>query len=148
MCDHCGCREHPPIAELSAEHEQILEVAWALTEQQRRTGTGDGPLCHQLIAMLEVHVHAEEVALYPLLADCGDLDATTWQRLEDEHAELGAALDAGTFDRRAFFELASHIEEEELELFPMAMFGFDEQDWAALAATPRFLAGAQPRTGA
>lgn len=146
MCDHCSCRDNPPIAELSAEHEEILAVAWALSERHRTTGTADGPLRDQLMAMLDVHVHAEEAALYPLLAGCGDLDGTTWERLEDEHAELGAALRDGTFDRRAFFELATHIEEEELELFPMAMFAFDDHDWAVLAATPRFLTSTPART--
>ena len=78
MCDHCSCRQFRAIAELSTEHEQILEVASALIE--------------------------------------------------------------GRFDRTMYFELAAHIEEEELELFPLAMFGFDDDDWAVLDATPRFLA--------
>ena len=30
MCDHCGRGQFPAIAELSAEHEEILRVAWAL----------------------------------------------------------------------------------------------------------------------
>ncbi|MDZ7678858.1 MAG: hypothetical protein U5K29_09920 [Acidimicrobiales bacterium] len=63
-------------------------------------------------------------------------------RLEEEHAALGAALQHGTFDRRTFYELAAHIEEEEMELFPMTMFGFDDDEWTVLAATPRFLAEA------
>ena len=139
MCDHCGCRQYPPIAELSVEHEQILEVAWALSEHQRTAGVTDGPLRDRLVTMLGIHVEAEEVALYPLLSDCGDLDPSDRRRLEEEHAQIGATLYDGTFDRRAFYELAAHIEEEELELFPLAMFGFDDDDWAVLAATPRFL---------
>jgi hemerythrin-like domain-containing protein len=121
------------------EHERILEVAWALSERQRATGVADGPLRDQLAAMLEVHVDAEEAALYPLLVETGDLDSSARDRLEAEHAELHAALREGRFDHRAFYELAAHIEEEELELFPMAMFGFDDDDWAVLASTPRFI---------
>ena len=139
MCDHCGCREFRSIAELSIEHERILETAWELSEHQRRTGTADGPHRDRLVAMLEVHVEAEETALYPLLVDCGDLQAAHRDVLETEHEALSAALRAGTFDRRIYYELAAHIEEEELELFPMAMFGFDDEDWALLEATPRFL---------
>ena len=30
MCDHCGCREYAPIAELTAEHVTILGLAEAL----------------------------------------------------------------------------------------------------------------------
>ena len=140
MCDHCSCRQFRAIAELSTEHEQILEVAWALSEQHGATGVADGPLRDQLGRMLAVHVDAEEVALCPLLLETGGLDPAHCDQLEQEHTDIGAALIAGRFDRRMYFELAAHIEEEELELFPLAMFGFDDDDWARLDATPRFLA--------
>jgi hemerythrin-like domain-containing protein len=140
MCDHCSCRQFRAIAELSTEHEQILEVAWALSERHRETGVADGPLREQLGQMLAVHVEAEEVALYPLLVETGGLEPEHSDELEQEHTDLASALIEGRFDRRMYFELASHIEEEELELFPLAMFGFDEDDWAVLDATPRFLA--------
>ena len=133
MCDHCGCREYPPIAELSAEHEEILRVAWEVGEH------GDRTQRDLLLAMLEIHVAAEETALYPLLVADGDLADEHRRVLEAEHAGLKAALLAGTFDRRTYFELAAHIEEEELELFPAAMFGFEDEAWARLADTPRFL---------
>lgn len=140
MCDHCSCRQFRAIAEMSTEHEQILEVAWELSEQHRATGVADGPLRDRLMAMLAVHVEAEEVALYPLLVETGGLQPDHLEQLEQEHTDLASALMGGTFDRVAYFELASHIEEEELELFPLAMFGFDDEDWAVLDATPRFLA--------
>ena len=94
--------------------------------------------------MLAVHVEAEEVALYPLLVETGGLDPADSDTLEQEHTDLAAALISGSFDRKTYFELAAHIEEEELELFPLAMFGFDEEDWAVLDATPRFLAPDAP----
>ena len=140
MCDHCSCRQFRSIAELSTEHEQILEVAWALSEHHRATGVSDGPLREQLGQMLAVHVEAEEVALYPLLVETGGLEPEHSDVLEQEHTDLAAALIEGRFDRTMYFELAAHIEEEELELFPLAMFGFDDDDWAVLDATPRFLA--------
>ena len=43
----------------------------------------------------------------------------------------------GTFDRPAYFGLAAHIEQEELELFPLAMFGFDDDLWDGLDAIHR-----------
>lgn len=140
MCDHCSCRQNRAIAEMSTEHEQILEVAWALSERHGETGASDGPLRDQLARMLAVHVEAEETALYPLLVETGDLDAARRAGLEDEHSDLAVALMGGTFDRRAYYALAAHIEEEELELFPLTMFAFDDDDWATLEATPRFLA--------
>lgn len=33
MCDHCGCRYFRAIAELTADHEQILELAWQVAER-------------------------------------------------------------------------------------------------------------------
>lgn len=35
MCDHCGRRAFGPIAELSAEHETILLLAWPIAEATR-----------------------------------------------------------------------------------------------------------------
>lgn len=133
MCDHCGCRAYLPIAELSAEHEEILRVAWEVGEH------GDPSARDALLDMLDIHVAAEESALYPLLVATGDLTPERSRRLEGEHASLTAALRAGTFDRRTYYELAAHIEEEELELFPAAMFGFEDEEWERLGATARFL---------
>ena len=139
MCDHCGCRQFPAIAELSAEHEEILGVAWALSEALRSSAPDVTALRQKLLSMLEVHVRAEETALYPLLVVCGDLTADRSDALEAEHETLRVAIIGGAFDRRAFYELAAHIEEEELELFPAAMFAFDDDDWADLEVTDRFL---------
>lgn len=63
---------------------------------------------------------------------CGDLDRDTSDALESEHADLDDRVRATRFDRRAFYELAAHIEQEETELFPSAMFAFDEDDWEVL----------------
>lgn len=140
MCDHCHCRDNRPIAELSAEHEEILRVAWSLSEHVRLAGATDAALRDELLDMLQVHVAAEEQALYPLLVASGGLDRSQSAVLEDEHEALRTSLLAGTFDRRTYYELAAHIEAEEMELFPAAMFGFDDEAWDLLAATPRFVA--------
>jgi hypothetical protein len=95
MCDHCGCREYPAIAEMSAEHEEILAVAWQLTELVR-SGGGAGVEADQrrarLLRMLDIHARAEETALYPLLVARGDLTPEHSDVLEAEHAELAAAI--------------------------------------------------------
>ena len=70
---------------------------------------------------------------------CGDLTVERSGALEAEPETLRAAIIGGTFDRRGFYELAAHIEEEELELFPAAMFGFDDDAWSDLEATEGFL---------
>ena len=142
MCDHCGCRQFPSIAELSEEHEQILAVAWELSEDRRSPGREDTEAGERLLRMLAVHVRTEEEALYPLLVGTGGLSPERCQALEDEHTEIEIAITRGAFDRRAYFELAAHIEEEELELFPAAMFGFEDEDWDVLDATERFVSRA------
>lgn len=60
------------------------------------------------------------------------VDDATSDALEEEHRELDELLATGSFDRRAYFELAAHVEQEEMELFPDAMFGFDDDAWEAL----------------
>jgi hemerythrin HHE cation binding domain-containing protein len=129
MCDHCGCRSFPPIAELTADHELILGLAWCLAESAR-VGTGqDASSRSELVALLDAHVAKEESGLYPALVAVGGVSAEQVADLEEEHRELRLRLTADTFDRRDFYALAAHIEVEELELFPTAMLGFDEEEW-------------------
>lgn len=128
MCDHCSCRSFEPIADLSREHEVILGHAWAVAEGQ----DPGGRRATALVAMLEDHVHKEEAGLYPWLVRTGDLAADTLDRLEAEHRDVHAEIAEGRFGRVQFYALAAHIEEEELELFPAAMFAFDDDAWADL----------------
>jgi len=121
--DHCGCRAFPPIAELSREHDDILRLAWQAAEEA-------GPTARQeLLALLDRHVAKEEQALHPLLHDQAELTAQRCAALEAEHAELRVAITEGAFGRRASYALGAHIDEEEMELFPAAMFAFDDDHW-------------------
>lgn len=128
MCDHCGCRAFGPIADLSREHDAILRLAWRFAEEPTRA------VGEQLLELLDRHVAKEEQALYPLLHDQGDLDVQRCAGLEAEHEDLRGAIAGGRFDRPAFFALGAHIEEEETELFPAAMFSFEDDHWDELAA--------------
>lgn len=134
MCDHCGCRTFPAIAELTADHETILSLAWQLAEAPRRGDTTDPAARDELLAILDAHVVKEETGLYPLLLATGDLSVETSGTLEDEHRTLRAALTGGSFDRRDYYALAAHVEQEEMELFPAAMFAFDDDEWNELAS--------------
>ena len=67
MCDHCGCREYPPIAELSADHVEILALAEQLATATRHGTPVDAAGRDRLRSLLEVHAAKEEVGLYPLL---------------------------------------------------------------------------------
>jgi hemerythrin-like domain-containing protein len=127
MCDHCGCRAFAEIAELTEEHERILELAW------RATDGGAATARDELIPLLARHVAKEEDGLYPLLVAAGALDAEVVATLEAEHTAIDAHAAGPRWNRRAYYELAAHIEQEEMELFPAAMFSFDDADWAHLA---------------
>ncbi len=128
MCDHCSCRQFRPIADLSAEHEVILGHAWQVAE-----GTdADGDHARALLVVLDDHVRKEELGLYPWLSQTGDLADDVLARLEVEHVEVRSEIVEGRFDRRSYFALAAHVEEEEMELFPAAMFAFDEDEWGVL----------------
>jgi hypothetical protein len=131
MCDHCGCRTFAEIAELSRDHDRILELAWRFAEDR------DAGARAELLPLLAAHVAKEEVGLYPLLVATGGLDAELLASLEDEHTTIDQQLNGDGWNRRAFYELAAHIEQEEMELFPSAMFGFDDIEWDALAAAFR-----------
>jgi hypothetical protein len=137
MCDHCGCRAFGPIAELSAEHETILSLAWEVAEATRLRLAVDPGTTERLAGVLDLHITKEETGLYPFLRAQGDLSPETSDGLEREHVTVQAALVDGTFDRRAYYALAAHIEQEELELFPLAMFGFDDDLWDDLDAIHR-----------
>lgn len=142
MCDHCGCRAIPAIAALTAEHDTILTLAWALAEASRHGDPTDPEVLEQLVRLLDGHVAQEERALYPLLLATGDLSAESCDALEEEHREIETWLSGGAMDRRAYYSLAAHIEEEETYLFPAAMFGFDDDEWDALEAIQREVAPA------
>ncbi|MBK5224180.1 MAG: hemerythrin domain-containing protein [Acidimicrobiia bacterium] len=134
MCDHCGCREFGPIAELTADHESILEMAWLVSEAADRTDPDRLATRDRLLVLLDEHVVKEETGLYPQLMATGDLSTDTNDRLEEEHRVVRVALVDGTFDRRDYFALAAHIEEEEMELFSGAMFAFDDEEWDEMDA--------------
>jgi hemerythrin-like domain-containing protein len=131
MCDHCGCRSYPPIAELTAEHEEILRLAWELVEAARLGMAPEASTRRDLLALLDLHATKEETGLFPALVATGGLSPDNVADLEAEHRELHRQLAAARLDRRDFYALAAHIEEEEMELFPAAMLGFDQEEWSS-----------------
>lgn len=142
LCDHCGCRAFPAIAELTAEHEEILSRGWDLAEAGRAGRVPPPAEVELLLGLLDLHVCKEETGLYPELIARGALSADAVAELEQEHRDLHDLLAAARFDRRAFYSLAAHIEVEEMELFPAAMLGFDDEEWDAMDAAHRAAAPA------
>lgn len=132
MCDHCGCRAFGPIAELTADHEHILERAWAMVEGEWADEASHEAARAELNRFLDLHAVKEEIGLYPLLISTGDLDQERCDGLEAEHRYIHGLLDRAAFDRRAYFALAAHIEEEEMELFSASRFAFGDEEWEAM----------------
>lgn len=134
MCDHCGCREYAPIAELTADHVEILALAEPLADATRHHRRIDTVGRDRLLALLAVHAAKEEAGLYPILiAQMGDSDSA-FDHLEEEHRELAEAIEADRFEHLALYALQRHIEEEEEVLFSSALFWFDGDTWDDLEA--------------
>lgn len=129
MCDHCGCRAFAPIAELTADHEFILDLAWRVAEGEWPSEEAHAEARRELNRFLDMHAVKEEIGLYPLLISTGDLSVELNEALEAEHRDVHDRLDRNEFDRRAYFALAAHIEVEELELFSVSQFAFGEEEW-------------------
>ena len=134
MCDHCSCRDYAPIAELTAEHARILEIATALADATRHQTELHASERDELLALLHLHVAKEEAGLYPVLLDAAGWPSDTFDDLEAEHRELFGALDENRFDHLALYALQRHVEEEEEVLFSAAVFHFDGDTWDDLAA--------------
>lgn len=139
MCDHCGCRELPPIGELMGEHDRIMNLAWRIVEDPDAVDEHGNPLKPELRRLLEMHAIKEERALYPLLIASGDMESEDRAAFEREHEELLALVDGDTFDAEGSNVLAAHIESEENDLFPSTMFAFDDEDWDRMNRVSREL---------
>lgn len=153
MCEHCGCRGVPPIAELMEEHDAILDdvhqVRSALAEGDRIAVAAQ--LKH-LVAHLEPHVAREEQGLFTALRNEGEfVDEVV--ALEVEHHDLDAAIaaldpDAAGFDQAVSALLATleeHVERENLGVFPVSVVTLGAKGWntveRARESIPTFLPG-------
>lgn len=99
MCDYCDCRLVPAIAELTADHELLLD------------------LTTQLRVLLERHTRREEQGVFRALRDVGAGDYV--DRFDRDHAVVESLLD----------ELEGHIAVEESDLFPAARQLLGPADW-------------------
>jgi len=129
-----------PIAELTTDHEEILQMAWEVAEASSSEPGSVSDEFDALFRLLTSHARKEEAGLYPQLVSRGDLDGARLAHFEAEHRELHEALLSGSFDRDTYYLLAAHIEAEENELFPSAMYAFDDEGWSAIEKAHRMIA--------
>lgn len=146
MCDYCGCRFIPPIAELSEEHDRLMDLAYELRrladagERERVVEVLDG----EFAALLRHHTAKEEQGVFAQLRTTGEADARL-DTLVGEHRDIEAQLDRvrrggdgeGSW-QEAVGELASdlagHVLDEEVDLFPYAMYELDDAQWDTVSA--------------
>lgn len=151
MCEYCGCRGVPPIGELMDEHAALVDQAHHV---RQALSQGDHTLAManltHLALHLDRHVRREEAGVFTALRDEGEfLDELA--DLEDEHRSLDAAvasLDPATQDfadvvRHLLDDLDTHVEREELGIFPVSVVTLGTDGWRTVdrahSDSPSFL---------
>jgi hypothetical protein len=134
MCDYCGCRSRPLIAEFGDEHERIADLSGEL-RRQIVAGTDDEAVAvgaRRLVEVLAAHSAREVGGLYVEL-DASGIDTGA---MHAEHHHIDDALAdaaAGRVDRSALVQaldlLARHVHDEEYDLFPAAHQLLDDAAW-------------------
>lgn len=153
MCDHCGCRQVAPIAELMDEHTALLDEAYEVRKAlAERDPARAMELLRGLVEHLAQHVRREETGIFPALRATGEfLDEV--DALEGEHRDLDSALEdldpgAPDFAQRVtdlLHSLDLHVQRENLGVFPVAIVTLGADGWNTIdrahTATPTFLGG-------
>lgn len=142
MCDYCGCRLIPPIAELSEEHDRLLDLAYTL----RRLAEDDAHdevvqlLDGEFTSLLRRHTDKEEDGVFCQLRSLGAADdrldqlVAEHRDIEEQLARVRRGGDGWQeeLDRLAA-DLGDHVIDEEIDLFPFAMYELDDAQWDVVA---------------
>jgi hemerythrin-like domain-containing protein len=151
MCEYCGCRGVPPIAELMDEHTALVDQAHHV-RHDLDTGNSSAAMSRLtgLVADLDGHVRREEDGIFRAMRTAGEfLDEI--DDLEGEHRDLAAAiavLDPTSADfaaqvTRLLDDLAVHVEREDLGIFPVSVVTLGATGWEivdqAHTRSPSFL---------
>ncbi len=134
MCSYCGCRALASIAQLTAEHEQIVNL---MGDVRRAVGSVDATVLETATSMLTAalarHTTGEERSLFTELRDDPEL-ADHVNELCAEHVDLDTRLGrlqpggtAAVHDLEGL--LRRHIDKEENGLFPAAAISLDGAAW-------------------
>jgi hemerythrin-like domain-containing protein len=137
MCEHCGCRQIEPIAELMDEHYALLDEAH---EVRKAMSAGDRAtaLTHltTLVRHLDRHVRREEEGIFAALR-AQDEFLEEVDQLEKEHRSFDEAIadldpDGREFERRVsdlLHDLDEHVERENLGIFPVSVVTLHDRGW-------------------
>lgn len=139
MCSYCGCRAITVIAQLTSEHEAIINATGLLS---RAAAVGDAAAAQTaaaaVAALLEPHAAREEVGLFAELRGDSEFTAPI-DSLCAEHRELDsllAHLSGGDLGAAAELEtlMRRHIDREENGIFPAAAIALDGETWDLIDA--------------
>ena len=143
MCDYCGCQAIDAIAELTAEHDLVVNISGELI---RALKAGDLDVAAEkaraVAAVLVPHTAVEERALFPAMAEEYGEHVTA---LRQDHrlieAVLAESADGTPVDRgwparleHALWVLREHILKEEDGVFPAALAELSPEQWDVLGA--------------
>jgi len=143
VCEYCGCQALDAIAELTAEHDAVVELGG---QARRALDCGDLDLAadraRAIATVLRPHTAVEEEALFPAMAaeypGHVDLLVADHRRIDQVLAEsaAGTPSDAAWPARlaHALTDLREHILREQDGVFPAALISLDNEEWDALAA--------------
>jgi hemerythrin-like domain-containing protein len=154
MCAHCGCESLSAVAELTAEHDLVVELVLAATSAIRGDDLdGAAELARVISAVLGPHSAVEERALFPaMVAECGDYVSGLLAEHRLIEAALSEAAEGTPTDSQwpvrlehAFTVLRGHIVKEEAGLFPAALATLTTASWEAIDDM-RATVGGQLRT--
>ncbi len=130
MCDYCGCRRSGPTAELAAEHERLLELSDVL-DTALHEGTDTAVVFAEFHRLLHMHAAKEEVGLFVHAKSStalGDRINALCRDHDDLHRWL-ADGPTGADVSKALPLLATHIDDEEYDLFPHIIHALDPEQW-------------------
>ena len=139
VCSYCGCRAITVIAELTAEHEAIINATGLLS---RAAAAGDADAARVAVelvsSLLEPHTVREERGLFVELRRDREFTAHV-DALCAEHREIDSFLSrVSGGDLPAATELETlmrrHIDREENGIFPAAAIAVDGDTWDLIEA--------------
>ena len=130
MCDYCGCRRSGPTAELAAEHERLLELA-DVVDNALYDGADATVVFDEFVRLLQMHAAKEEIGLFvhaKSSTPLGDQIDALCSEHDDLHRWL-ADGPTGPDVPKALLLLATHIDDEEHDLFPHIIHALDPEQW-------------------
>lgn len=141
MCEYCGCQRVPTIADLTAEHDAVVDLIGHVRGALRVYDVdGAAALSRRISAVLDPHIAVEEEALFPAMS--ADFPEHV-SALEDEHHQLaillgeaatGTPTDPGWPPRllAGLHTLREHIFKEQDGVFPAALSTLTPEQWSVL----------------